>query len=97
MLDFYLGSVIVWFIILFSEGIVFNNRVRNNGWLNMQKERHNIIQILFCYVLVAAIPIFRLLMAVMIFVMAAVSKERFDELVEELEVKDNEDERPREN
>ena len=96
MLDFYLSSVIVWFIILFSEAAVFNNRLHKNGWLDVQKEHHNIIRILFGYVMVAAIPIFRLLMAIMIFVMAAVSKERFDGLVEELEIKDDEDERPRE-
>jgi hypothetical protein len=95
MLDFYLSSIIIWFIILFSEVVVFNKQIRNNGWLDMQKKR-NIIRTLVSYVLFAALPIFRLLTAIALFMMACVSKERFEKFAEEYKTKDDTNERPRE-
>lgn len=96
MLDFYLSSIIIWFIILFSEVVVLNKQIRNNGWLDMQKKR-NIIRTLFSYVLFAALPVFRLLVAISLFIMALVTKERFDKFAEEYKTKDDTNERPREN
>lgn len=92
MLDFYLSSIIIWFIILFSEAVVFNKQIRNNGWLDMEKKR-NIIRTLFSYVLFAALPVFRLLIAIILFMMAFTTKERFDKYAEELKTKDDENER----
>lgn len=88
MLDLYLSSIIVWFIILFSEGVVFNDLIHKNGWLGPQK-KSNIIRILFGYILIAAVPILRLIAAIMFFVMATCTKERYDKFVE-LKNKDDE-------
>ena len=95
MLEFYLSSVIVWFIILFSEIVIFKDQIYKNGWWDPQKKR-NIIRSVFNRILTAAIPIFRLLVAIFIFMMATVSKERFNKIAEEYKTKDDDNERPRE-
>jgi hypothetical protein len=96
MLDFYLGSVVVWFIILFSEIIVFKDQIYKNGYLDLHK-KSNVVRAIFSYVLTAAIPIFRLTVAIMIFVLAIYPKDRLDKLIEELKEKDDINERSREN
>ena len=88
MLDFYLSSVIIWFIILFSEITVLKDAIYRNGWLDPQKKR-NPVRSIFSYVLVAAIPIFRLFVAIMTFVIATYSKERYEAFAEELKTKDD--------
>jgi hypothetical protein len=95
MLDFYLSSIVIWFIILFSEIIVLKDAIYKNGWLDPQKKR-NPIRSIFSYVLVSAVPIFRLFVAIMTFVLATYSKEHYDKFVEELKTKDDTNERPRE-
>ena len=89
MLDLYFSSIIVWFVILFSEAIVLKDAIDKNGWLDPQKKR-TIIRAVFGYVLIAAIPILRLFVATMLFVMATYSKERYDKFVE-LKNKDDEE------
>ena len=89
MLDLYLSSIVIWFIILFSEAIVLKDAIYKNGWLDPQK-KSNLIRSILGYVWIAAVPILRLFVAIMVFVMATYSKERYDKFVE-LKNKDDEE------
>lgn len=77
MLDFYLGSVIVWFIILVSSVIVCGRRIIKNGWAEEGSESITAKGLLYALI-IAAIPIFRFLVCAAAFVMAATSKEEYN-------------------
>lgn len=77
MLDFYLGSVIVWFIILVSSIIVCGKMIVKNGWVETGGKTVTAKGLLYALI-IAAIPIFRFLVCAAAFVMAATSKEEYN-------------------
>ena len=88
MLKFYLSSVLIWSIILICEMLIFKNAIYRNGWLDNLKSKEpsvaRFIATIISYLACAAIPVFRFFMAIFIFVLAAVSQERLNEMVEEI-------------
>ena len=89
MLDFYLGSVVVWFIILISSAIVCRNMIVKKGWIEIGKKSTTLKSLTFALV-IAAIPVFRFIICAFIFFMAFESKEDY------IKTKDDDNERPRE-
>ncbi len=90
MLDFYFGSVVVWFIILVSSAIVCRKAIVKKGWIEISK-KPAILRSLVFTLAIAAIPVFRFLICAFIFFMAFESKEDY------IKTKDDGNERPREN
>ena len=88
MLKFYLSSVLIWSIILICEMLVFKDAIYKNGWLdNMKTKEFSVLRFIttiLSYIAAAAIPIFRFILAIIIFILAVVSQERFNELLEEI-------------
>lgn len=86
MLKFYLSSILIWSIILICEMLVFSGAIYKNGWLDdLKNKKYNVIRFItaiLSYIVTAAIPIFRFIMAISIFMMVGISKERFNELLE---------------
>ena len=80
MLGFYLGSVGVWFIILRSSACICKDRIVKNGHISEGAKRTRIVT-LGTTIAVCAIPIFRVLVFVIIFLMAALPKKEFDEFI----------------
>ena len=74
MLSTYLGSVIVYVIIISCEFMLCKSGIRNNGWLD---EQHNSGQskfgLLFC---MSAVPVLRVLLIGVVLVMAVYPKEK---------------------
>lgn len=87
MLDFYLGSVIVWFIILVSSVIVCSGRIIKNGWVEAGVKPVTVKGLLYT-LLIAAVPIFRILICAAAFLMATISKDEYNK-----EFKDDKNER----
>ena len=81
MLKFYLTTVIVCMILLYCEVKVFKNDVIKNGWGSDGKKNMSVFSALFCY---SAIPLFRFIIAVAIFVMAIYPKEKVMTWIEEI-------------
>lgn len=76
MLKFYIGTVLVWMIIIWCLIKISKPKIIENGWLNnVKKLDMTPFAALFC---MAAIPIFRLLVTAVILYMACVSKETHD-------------------
>lgn len=88
MLEFYLGSVIVWFIILMSFLHLSKDRIIRNGYFDATKESTKLEALIYA-IAISAVPIFRVLVFIMVFLMAALTKNEFDELFK----KDDENER----
>ena len=76
MLDLYLSSIIVWFIILISSAIVCRKMIVEKGWIKINKKPARFKSLMFTLV-IAAIPVFRLLVCGIMFFMATVSKEEY--------------------
>ena len=75
MLKFYFATVIIYFVIFSACVKLFGKAIRENGWLG--GEKGNVSVALVNRVLVAVIPVLRLLLVVGFLVMAATKKEDF--------------------
>lgn len=80
MLKFYITTVIVYMIVLYCECKVFKDSIIKNGWGTEGKSNMSAFCALFCY---SAIPLFRFILAVMIFIMAVYPKEKVNEWIKE--------------
>ena len=70
----YLTSIVVWFTVLFCTCAILKEPIVNNHWIEGIKKKSFPYTIMVC-----AIPIFRTLVWLMLFVMAAVDKYEFEE------------------
>lgn len=82
MLSMYLGSVVVFMLIIFASATICEDNARKNGWLDEpHKGKHSkTFAILFT---LSAVPIFRVLFTGFIFVMAIYPKEKVIAWIEE--------------
>lgn len=85
MLQFYLTTVAIWLIILYALIFVCRNTIKENGWLENNKKQKSVLQGFLTIVALSAIPVFRVIMAITILVMACKTKEEVCALKEETE------------
>lgn len=73
MLKFYFATVLIWAVIIRCCIQITKEGIRKNGWLDKVKpgSGYSGLSATFC---IAAIPFFRVLIVICIFVMAAVRK-----------------------
>ena len=74
MLGTYVGSVIVFMLIMSSAIMICQSSIRKNGWLDKPTESKN--SKIVALTALSAVPVFRLFVVAMIFVMAAYPKEK---------------------
>lgn len=92
MLKIYLSSVVIWFIILFCELLLFKDFIYKNGWADINSDRkHNLFRLIIGWLMCAAVPVIRFVMAIIIFIMAGISKERANQIIEEAKDTNKED------
>lgn len=77
MLKFYFGTIIFYMIVIFSVACLFEEKIKENGWLNGAKKYK--MHWLACLVIMSSIPVIRFFIVVMMFVMVAVTKEKYEE------------------
>lgn len=80
MIKFYLQGVLIFMIIIYSSIYIMQDKIKDNGWVDVEKKSDNKWFGLF---VVSAIPVVRVLIIVCIFMMAAKTKEEFDKFVED--------------
>lgn len=89
MLKFYLTTVVIWLIILYAVAFLSEDAIRKNGWLDDAKKPKYKFQGFLTAVAISAIPIFRLISALTILVMAYNNKETVYALVKEKREQEN--------
>lgn len=77
MLKFYFGTIIFYMIVIFSMACLFKDKMKENGWLNGAKKSN--MHWLTCLVAMSSIPVVRLFVVIMMFVMGGVTKEKYEE------------------
>lgn len=74
----YLISIVVWAIMIFGTVYLFEDKIRENGWMNgVKKNTKNPWLILF---FMTAIPILRTVFFIAAIMMVGMTKEQFEEL-----------------
>ena len=76
MLKIYFSSILIWMIIIFGITYVFKQSIKDKGWIDESKKNKNWLVVLFC---IAAIPVFRALVAAGLLFMAATTKDEYQE------------------
>ena len=76
MLELYLSSIIVWFIVIMSSFAVCGKAIVKNGWAKAA-EKLITFKSLVLVLALAAIPVFRLIVCAATFSMASMSKEEY--------------------
>ena len=81
MLKFYLTTVIIWMIIIYSMCILFEKQIKEKGWLKnvLATSKLKAFILLFC---MSSIPVIRLFAAISIFMMACLTPEEVEEMKE---------------
>lgn len=80
MLKFYLATVIAWMIILYCLVAIFQNGIIEKLGTDNGKKKSSFEKLKTLFVM-SAVPVVRLLVAIMIVYIAACKKEDFDELM----------------
>ena len=76
MLGFYLSIVVIWMIVIYALINIFKDTIKANGWIPENNKKKNTIVALF---MLSAVPLFRLGVAIIIIMMAGITKEQFEE------------------
>lgn len=74
MLKFYFSSVLIWFIIIYASAKLTNPLIKKNGWLDSNIKKSKAKGIFGC-LLIAIVPIFRLIVTITFFILAFNKKE----------------------
>lgn len=86
MIKFYLISIVIWFIMIYGTAWIFEDKIKENGWLDVPKSKKNPYLI---GILAAATPIVRVVFFISALMMICMTKEKFDELKKDLEDESN--------
>jgi hypothetical protein len=86
MLKIYLFSIVIWAIMIYGTIWLFEDKIKENGWLEVKKQQKSPFLTLF---LIVAIPIVRVLMFICAIGMIATTKEKFEKWQEELNDESN--------
>jgi hypothetical protein len=76
MIKLYLISIVIWAIMIFGACYIFEDKIREKGWLDAPKSKKNPLVLLF---FMSAIPVLRVLFFLSVLVMASLTKEQVDE------------------
>ena len=74
MLKFYFSSVIIWFIIIYASIKLTSPLIKENGWVDSNIKKNKAKGIFGC-LLIAVIPVFRLIVIIALFILAVNKKE----------------------
>lgn len=74
MLKFYFSSIIIWFVIIYASAKLTNPLIKENGWVDSNIKKNKAKGIFRC-LLIATIPIFRLIVTITFFILAVNKKE----------------------
>ena len=78
MLKFYLTTVVIWMIIIWATVQMFGSAIREKGWIKEDKStKKGRFSILFT---LAAVPIIRLFVCLIIIFMSAYTPEQWQEM-----------------
>lgn len=80
MLKFYFGTIIFYMIVIFGMACLYAEKIKENGWLEGVKTSK--LDGFVKLVTMSCIPVIRLFAVIMIFVMACVTKEKYEEELE---------------
>ena len=80
MIKLYLISIVIWMIMMYGTAWLFEERIRENGWMNLPKSKKNPWMVLF---VASATPIVRVLFFISVLIMVGMNKEKFDEWTKE--------------
>lgn len=86
MLRIYLTSVLIYMIIIYAVIYMGQYKIKENGWLDGEKKKGSGVISLLC---LSAVPIFRLFVVITVFVMAAMPKEEFEKLKDDMKNESN--------
>lgn len=86
MIKFYLMSIVIWFIMIYGTAWIFEDKIKENGWLDIPKSTKNPYLIA---ILGSAIPIVRVVFFISVIIMIGMTKEKFDDLKKEYENESN--------
>lgn len=80
MLHAYASSVVIYMLIIWAETNIFTNLARDNGWMDAKTARKilNKKNSLFSSFVIALVPIFRLLFAIVFIIVGICKKEDLD-------------------
>ena len=81
MIKFYLQSVLIFMIIIYSMLQICKEKIKANGWKSEEQQHNNKWSGLF---VLSAVPVLRVLVIVVVLMMAVYTKEQFDAKLEEL-------------
>ena len=86
MIKLYLISIVIWFIMIYGTAWIFEDKIKENGWMDAPKSKKNPY---FIALLSAAIPVVRVIFFVSVIIMIGTSREKFDEWKKDLEDESN--------
>lgn len=81
MLTFYLSTVVIWMIIIESIVFIYKKQIKKNGWIT-KKKKGNFIKEICTLFAIAAVPILRVVFAIIVIMMGNMTKEKFNEWAE---------------
>ena len=80
VIKLYLFSIVIWAIMIYGTAYLFNEKIKENGWLDMPKSKKNPFVII---VLGSVIPIIRALFFLVVIIMIGMTREKFEEITKE--------------
>lgn len=86
MIKLYLFSVVIWAIMIFGTAYLFEEKIKENGWVETNKSKKNPWMVLF---VASATPVVRVLFFISELIMIGMTKEKFEKLNEECENESN--------
>lgn len=76
MIKAYLISIVVWAFMIFAVCYIFEDRIKENGWLDAPKSKKNpFLMLLF----MSAVPVLRVVFLLTAICMACFTQEQLDE------------------
>ena len=80
MIKLYLISIAIWMIMMYGTAWLFEEKIKENGWMNLPKSKKNPWMVLF---VASATPVVRVLFFISELIMVGMTKEKFDEWIKE--------------
>ena len=86
MLEIYLSTIFLWMVIIFCAIGAFYEPITKNGWntdtrMPFEYSMYDVIKAFAVLILVSAIPIFRVLLVAMFYLMSKYTEKQLDEWV----------------
>jgi hypothetical protein len=78
MLKIYLTSIVIWMIINFCTIQIFQFKIKDNGWLELETTNQTTSPFMYLFTM-SAVPLIRVLVLVVIIYMSIYTKEQFEE------------------